>query len=69
MVSGQSPNPATQQDCPVYADFVTEPARISELKHRFQTVEQIVNAKDGKHDFGDWFQALKGSSSDRTHPK
>jgi hypothetical protein len=69
MVSGQAPNPATQQDCPVYADFAMEPKGISDLKQRFQTVEQTVNTGFGKHEFGDWAKVLNYSRTNAPTPK
>lgn len=69
MVSGQSPNPATQQDCPVYADFAKQPKGISDLKRRFQTVEQLANSESGKHEFGDWAKALNVAGKTAPTPK
>jgi hypothetical protein len=46
MVSGQSPNFVTQQDCPVFADFDSKASGVEDLKSRITNIERSVNTRE-----------------------
>jgi hypothetical protein len=59
MVSGQSPNPATQQACPVFAEFLEEPTAVLKLKEQIESVAEVVNAQVKNHRHGDWNKSVE----------
>jgi hypothetical protein len=61
MISGQSPNPITQQDCPFFASFVRDRDRIASLRHRLRRLENDIDpdVEDQKDVSSDWEVAMK----------